>query len=162
MKNTKRGFTLIELLIAVSIIAILAALGLSVYRSVYKSARDAKRTSDLRFIQSALEQYHADQKYYPTLNPGGSCTKDGRFKAGCPLTDPTGGKTYLNKIPDDPIQTEEYRYDAKPGGPQSCDNTPNKKCSTYCIFACLERTPSSPMPDGCSTNGCYNFALTPP
>lgn len=163
-KCNQSGFTLIELLVAITIIAILAALGLSVYRSVYKSARDSRRMSDLRLIQSALEQYHGDQKFYPPLNPGGNCTKDGRFKAGCPLTDPTGEKTYFSQIPDDPISTQEYKYDAqRKGSAIPCSVVPNNICDSYCLYACLERSPaSSPIPSNCSLSGCYNYALTIP
>jgi len=53
MKN-KRGFTLIELMVAISIIAILAAVGLVVYSTAQGVARDAKRKLDLEEIKKAI------------------------------------------------------------------------------------------------------------
>lgn len=52
---TKRGFTLIELLVVISIIAILSVIGLTLFSSVQKSARDARRKMDIDAIAKALE-----------------------------------------------------------------------------------------------------------
>lgn len=49
------GFTLVELMIAITIVAILATIGLTVYTNSQKSARDAKRRSDINAIANALE-----------------------------------------------------------------------------------------------------------
>jgi prepilin-type N-terminal cleavage/methylation domain-containing protein len=53
--SSKKGFTLIELLIAVSIIAVLAVIGIIVIGNVQVRARDARRNSDLDAIATALE-----------------------------------------------------------------------------------------------------------
>jgi prepilin-type N-terminal cleavage/methylation domain-containing protein len=53
--NTTRGFTLIELMVAISIVAILATVGLVVFGNVQKQARDSRRTQDLAAIASAIE-----------------------------------------------------------------------------------------------------------
>ncbi|MCL5073272.1 MAG: prepilin-type N-terminal cleavage/methylation domain-containing protein [Actinobacteria bacterium] len=63
-----KGFTLIELLITLTIIAVLSAIGLVAFSYVLKQGRDSKRQSDLRAIQSALEQYYSDQGSYPTAS----------------------------------------------------------------------------------------------
>ena len=60
----KRGFTLIELLVAVSILAILSAVGLSTFIGAQKKARDARRKADLKAIQNAMEQYYMDYSTY--------------------------------------------------------------------------------------------------
>jgi prepilin-type N-terminal cleavage/methylation domain-containing protein len=49
-----RGFTLVELLVSITIIAILAALGTAVYTEASKSARNAKRKSDMEMVRQAL------------------------------------------------------------------------------------------------------------
>ncbi len=63
MKN--KGFTLIELMVAISIVAILSAIGLTLFTSVQKSARSAKRMEDLHAISLALEQYKLANGSYP-------------------------------------------------------------------------------------------------
>jgi prepilin-type N-terminal cleavage/methylation domain-containing protein len=133
-----RGFTLIELLIVVSIISILASIGLVVYTSVLKQGRDSKRQSDLRSIQSALEQYYADQLYYPSAPLPG---------ADSPLKSPDNTKTYINRMPSDPTPSRSYYY-AVVG-------------TSYCLYAYLENLSSSNL-NGCASYGSYNFAITPP
>lgn len=62
--NLKKGFTLIELLV---VIAIVIALGVAVFAALnpaqrLKDARDARRTSDVDTILTAIHQYIIDQK----------------------------------------------------------------------------------------------------
>lgn len=128
----KTGFTLIELLIAISIIAILATIGFVAYTSVLKSGRDSKRQSDLRSIQSALEQYHNDQGNYPAL-------------LSSPLKSPDNTKTYLNQLPQDPLGSA-YGY--------------TLISLSYCLYAKLENSNSGL--GACPANSDYNFAVTPP
>jgi prepilin-type N-terminal cleavage/methylation domain-containing protein len=62
----KKGFTLIEIMVAVSIIAILSAIGFAAYNQTRAVARDGKRLSDAQEVQKALEQYYAVNSRYPT------------------------------------------------------------------------------------------------
>ena len=64
MKRNK-GFTLIELLVVVAIIGVLASIILSSLNSARAKARDARRESDIKTIQTALEMYYLDHGYYP-------------------------------------------------------------------------------------------------
>lgn len=134
------GFTLVELLVTISIISILSAIGLVVYSSVLKQGRDSKRQSDLRSIQSALEQYYADNFSYPS---------QAQVVFGSPLS--AGGKTYMNTVPKDPNASPypQYVYTLSSG--------------VYCLYGKLENsspgigTTCSPPP-----NSSYNFAVSPP
>lgn len=51
----KNAFTLIELLVTISIIAILAVIGISVYGNVQKSARDGVRRAELTSLAKSIE-----------------------------------------------------------------------------------------------------------
>lgn len=64
----EKGFTLIELLVSISIIAIIATVGLYSYNSSQTLARDAKRKQDLRSVANALELYYQQYKHYPCTN----------------------------------------------------------------------------------------------
>lgn len=52
---SSRGFTLVELLVAITIVAVLAAVGIVVFSGVQAKARDARRSQDLDAIVNALE-----------------------------------------------------------------------------------------------------------
>ncbi|MFH0840418.1 MAG: FISUMP domain-containing protein [bacterium] len=86
-----KGFTMIELLIAIVIIGIISTFISVALNNSRLKARDAKRVSDLKQIQGALEIYKIDEGTYPSsLTPGS------------PLTGPTSGITYMNKVPSNP------------------------------------------------------------
>lgn len=158
---SKKGFTLVELLVTVSIIAILVAVGMVTYSSVIKQGRDSKRQSDLRSIQSVLEQYYSDQLFYPSgdLPWNNSLTN----AAGNPNT-VSQSKTYLKITPSDPLGTPNYAYVAYSNVTvgAGCNNT-NPKCSTYCLYAKLENLAAAKL-NGCPTHatGQYNFAVSSP
>lgn len=65
--NTSKlvGFTLIELLVVISIISLLASVVLASLGSARASGRDAKRLTEARQIQTALEMYYAANGNYP-------------------------------------------------------------------------------------------------
>lgn len=70
MKKEK-GFTLVELLVVIAIIGLLSTLAVVSLGSAREKARDAKRISDIRQIQTALELYFADAGIYPVqASPG--------------------------------------------------------------------------------------------
>ena len=59
------GFTLIELLIVVSLIVILASIGLANYHNSIIRAREAVLKEDLFRMRDAIDQYYADKGAYP-------------------------------------------------------------------------------------------------
>jgi general secretion pathway protein G len=60
-----RGFTLIELLIVVTLIVILAGIGLATYGTSVTRAKEATLKEDLFQMNDAIDQYHADKGSYP-------------------------------------------------------------------------------------------------
>ena len=67
-RHGERGFTMIELLIVVSLIVILAGMGLASYRNSVTRAQEAVLAEDLFRMRDALDQYYADkQQYAPAL-----------------------------------------------------------------------------------------------
>lgn len=167
----KSGFTLIELLVTITIIAILSAIGLVIFSTVMRQGRDSKRMSDLRSIQSALEQYYSDQGFYPSrsifridLQNGAAFTSS----RGNP-SPPSPVKIYMNSLPQDPTGSLIYIYDTfTSDGNLSCANdAPVRYCVSYCLYAHLENQPTSlPTPPTYCTQSLnlneYNFLVAPP
>ena len=101
---TQRGFTLIELLVVISMIAILAAMGIAQYRNSVRRAQEATLKTDLFQMRDAIDQYYADKSKYPA-------TLDALVSDG-----------YLRKIPVDPMTGsadtwETTPAEADPGNP---------------------------------------------
>lgn len=66
MQHTRTvGFTLVELIIVIVVIGVLAAIVMVVFPATQAQARDAQRTSDIKTIVKALEQFHALNGHYP-------------------------------------------------------------------------------------------------
>lgn len=113
-QNKSNGFTLIELLVVISIIAILSVIGMAVFSSVQKSARDARRRMDIEAIAKAFEMAKSASatSTYPTwcdnnwsshigsgygTGPG----EDREWSAlGCGLAD------YIQEMPLDPVNKD--------------------------------------------------------
>lgn len=104
----KRGFTFIEILVAVTIMAVLMAIGIASYASVNKRARDAKRKSDLEQIRSALEQYRADIGSYPTEGGGWKLSTSGSSWISALVP------AYMDDVPVDPKNTGTGLGDTRP------------------------------------------------
>ncbi len=115
MKKIKKGFTLLEMLVVIGIIAILVGLGTTSYSTAQKKARDAKRKSDLKAIQNALEQYYSICGYqYPTPLGSNSFTS---------INCPTPQATIMPTVPVDPKTTNPYLCNG-------CTNTSYQICAT--------------------------------
>ena len=67
-KKSKRfftGFTLLELLVVIAIIALISLFAYAAVNQSRMKARDAKRMSDIKEIEKALQLYYEDYGYYP-------------------------------------------------------------------------------------------------
>lgn len=119
MKMKKTGFTLIELLVVIAIIGILSSVVLASLNSAREKSRDAKRVSDIKQIQLALEMYFDDQtpNAYPTGGAGDAID-----------VLETGG--YLPQEPVDPASGASYGYVGVDDG--------DGNCTSYHLWATLE------------------------
>jgi general secretion pathway protein G len=79
------GFTLIELLIVMSLIVILAGIGLAVHANSQTRAKEAVLKEDLFRMRDAIDQYYADKNTYP------------------PALDSLVSEKYLRAVPQDPF-----------------------------------------------------------
>lgn len=107
--TNKRGFTLIELLVVIAIIGLLASIITVSLVSSKAKGRDAKRISDIKTLQLALETYYNDNGYYPTTI----------YSSGI---SPSFSPAYMTTVPKDPSDNSTpYKYSAyNSGGITNC------------------------------------------
>ncbi|NMC51616.1 prepilin-type N-terminal cleavage/methylation domain-containing protein [Candidatus Kuenenbacteria bacterium] len=124
MKNRK-GFTLIELLVVIAIIGLLATLSVVALNNARQKSRDAKRVSDIKQIQTALELYFVDQNGYPSVGTGqtlGSSNYAALSAGGFTATGSTSGTVYMGQVPSNPTPNgADYTYcSATSAAPTTC------------------------------------------
>ena len=105
------GFTLIELMVVLSIIIILASMGLAQYRNSIVRANEAVLKEDLFRMRDAIDQYYADKGQYPTS------------------LDSLASEGYLRKMPDDPFTRSPSSWQAVPAEPD-----PNNPSASAGVF----------------------------
>jgi len=105
------GFTLIELMVVLSIIVILASMGLAQYRNSIVRANEAVLKEDLFRMRDAIDQYYADKGQYPTS------------------LDALASDGYLRKMPDDPFTKSSSSWVAVPAEPD-----PNNPSANSGVF----------------------------
>lgn len=121
--GARSGFTLIELLVVIAIIGVLASIVLASLNNARKKSRDARRITDVRQIQLALELYFDGQS---SKYPPASTTCDATANAYGLEALVTGG--YIPQISRDPsAATTCYKY-----------ATPAAPATTYHLGAKLE------------------------
>lgn len=151
MKN-KKGFTLVELLVVVAIIGLLSTLAVVALGSARQKARDAKRVSDIKQIQTALELYFSDQNTYPvvaaavTLGDATHLTlsSTNAFAAAA------AGTTYMGLVPSNPTPNgTAYTYTSLTAAGAACTSSP---CPNYSVTFTLEG-PTGGLTAGLRTAG---------
>ena len=105
------GFTMIELLVVMTLIVILATMGMTQYRTSLIHAREATLKEDLFRMRDAIDQYYADKGQYPS-------TLDALVSDG-----------YMRKIPDDPFTKSNSTWQSIPAEPDP--NNPTAEPGVY-------------------------------
>ena len=157
----KKGFTLIELLVVITLISILSAIGVVSYRDLTREGRDSKRQTDLKILQSSLEQYRVDNDYYPATLAMQTALDNGEaFTSEVGARDGATGtmKTYLNQLPKETMTTFKYCYLAVP---VNCDNSVENLCTSYNLYARLDN-PAADSPSYTCGGVTYNLQVTLP
>ena len=90
------GFTLIELLVVVTLIVVLASIGLATYSTSITKSKEAVLKEDLFRMRDAIDQYHADKGNYP------------------PSLDELVSNGYMRKLPDDPFTGSASTWQTTP------------------------------------------------
>ena len=90
------GFTLVELLVVISMISILAAMGVVQYRNSVRRTEEATLKKDLFEMRDVIDQYYADKGKYPS-------SLDALVSDG-----------YMRKIPVDPISKSTDTWQTVP------------------------------------------------
>ena len=121
----KKSFTLLEMLIVLGIIAVILSIVTVAYSTTQKKSRDAKRKSDMKNMQNALEQYYSVCGYvYPTgISPNG-------IMCG-------GSPAILTGMPVDPKTATPYVYSttAPSAGFSLCTtNLESESPTGYCVY----------------------------
>jgi len=136
------GFTLVELLVVIAIIGVLSTLAVVSLNNARAKSRDAKRVSDIKQIQTALELYFADLNTYPVqgttaakITLGGEtalCLDEDAFVAACDA----GGTTYMGQVPSNPTpEGTAYLYHATDSAGADCTSG---TCTSYIIDFTIE------------------------
>jgi len=94
LRSRRAGFTLIELLVVIAIIGLLSTLAVVALNNARLKSRDAKRISDIKQIQTAVELYYNDANAYPAAVTGLG-------------TIATGGVTYMSNVPTNPAPVND-------------------------------------------------------
>lgn len=134
LANGKAGFTLIELLVVIAIIGILSSVVLASLNGARKKGRDARRISDLKQIQLALEMYYdSNSSEYPDATSSLETA-------------------YISKVPTDPQTAAAYSYDNLTSAGVAC-SVAGQVCSNYVIGATLEDTGNSALGSDIDADG---------
>lgn len=142
------GFTLIELLVSMSILAVLATVGLTSFKQSQLRSADVKRKSDLEQIQRALEMFYNDNGSYPSSSSTGTILIGSTsFDWGSEFKD-SKETVYMKELPVDPVRNPDYCYFSSG--------------NYYKLYAKLQNSedPKISGPYTCAETATYNYGVS--
>lgn len=141
LRSQELGLTILELLVVILIIGLLSAIVLVQLNRSRERARDAKRTTDLQTIVSAIELYRDRRGLYPADDD--LPTENARWSV---LMDQLQAEGLTNRALD-PSNNELYAYDYSEAPSYSvgneCPSAPNSVA--FVVSATLERAESDAL-----------------
>jgi prepilin-type N-terminal cleavage/methylation domain-containing protein len=148
LKKRNQGFTIVELLIVIVVIGILALLVITTYSGIQQKARNSKRQTDVKSLQTQIEAYFSENGHYPSLADMNSSTwlsTNMKSLDKGALTDPSNpNSSTLVAAP----AAKSYAYAVKQSdGTTDCESD-DTQCAQYTLTATYEGT----------VNGATTFA----
>ncbi len=111
---------MIELLVVLSLIVVLASMGLTQYRVSQVHAREAVLKQDLFHMRDAIDQYYADKGQYPSS------------------LEALATEGYLRGLPEDPFTKSKTTWTAVPAEPDA--NNPTVEPGVYDVKSGSDQT----------------------
>lgn len=144
LRTDSKGFTLIEMVIVIAVIGILMGIAFGGVRNVQGSARDTKRQSDLKTVQTYLELYYNKFGHYPGDKAGATGNEVNVAWGDFRTIMETSGivQNGAKDIPNDPLTVNTYYY--------SSSKTDDEN-TTYVLGTKMERGIPSSSVDGNTT-----------
>lgn len=115
-----RGFTMIEMLIVMTLIIILASVGMVQYRNSTLRAEEAVLKENLFRLRDAIDQYYADKTKYPSG------------------LDDLVSEGYIREVPVDPMTKSKDTWQTTPAEPDA--NNPASAVGIYDVKSGSDRT----------------------
>jgi prepilin-type N-terminal cleavage/methylation domain-containing protein len=139
LKKRDQGFTIVELLIVIVVIGILALLVITTYAGIQAKARNTKRTTDIKSVQTHIEAYFTQNSHYPSLadmNGSAWLTSNLPSLDTNALIDPSNA-SHSTQLAASPT-TGQYAYQpTQADGTSSCE-TNDTTCAKYTLTATYE------------------------
>src|SRR5687768_11610482 len=118
--RSSRGFTMIELLIVMTIIIVLASLGMVGYRNSVRRSEEAVLKENLFRMRDAMDQFYADKNKWP-----GDLSE-------------LVSEGYIREIPEDPITNSQDTWRTEQAEPDA--NNPASGIGIDNVFSGSEET----------------------
>ena len=115
-----RGFTLIEVLVVLTLIVVLASMGMTQYRNSVTRAEEAVLKENLFRMNDAIDQYYADKNKWPS-----------------DLAD-LASSGYIREIPIDPMTKSKDTWTTTQAEPDP--NNPASQVGIYSVKSGSDRT----------------------